>query len=224
MGAVCGNPTPATVIASPIMQKFPVTPIRMLVRRPAVLFLVSSIVIGILTVAVNPPLRGPDETAHFLRALGLARGDLVPSTTDARGRRGLFLTEEFYEQFSSFNEARETPPSGHRSYTDIFRSYLDAQPTAAREPAPVFVPYEGSEGYSPVPYLPYIAAAKLAAALDLKFLAMLYFMRISGLLAAAAITAYAIALTPSLKWMFFSRPCCRPRFISARSSVPMGRC
>ena len=67
----------------------------------------------------------------------------------------------------------------------------------------MFVPYEGSEGYSPVPYLPYIAAAKLAGALDLQFLAMLYFMRISGLLAAAAITAYAIALTPSLKWMFF---------------------
>ncbi len=186
-----------------LMRKFPVTPIRMLVLRPEVLFLVSSIVIGILTVAVNPPLRGPDETAHFFRALGLARGDLVPSTTDARGRRGLFLPQEFHRQLSFFNEARETPPSGDRTYIDIFRSYFDADPTAAQGSALVFVPYEGSEGYSPVPYLPYIAAAVIAGTFDLQFLAMLYLMRISGLLAAAAITAYAIALTPSLKWMFF---------------------
>lgn len=193
----------ATGIVSSLMQLFLTKPMRMLVLRPDILFLVSSIVMGILTVAVNPPLRGPDETAHFLRALGIARGDLIPSTADARGRRGLFLPEEFHTQLSFFNEARETPPSGHRSYIDIFRSYFDAESTAARGSAPVFVPYEGSEGYSPVPYLPYVAAAMIAGAFDLQFLAMLYFMRISGLLAAAAITAYAIALTPSLKWMFF---------------------
>jgi uncharacterized membrane protein len=185
------------------MRKFHDKSIRLLVGRPGLVFLVSSILIGLVTVAINPPLRGPDESAHFLRALGIAGGDLIPRIADPRGRRGLLLPPALHQQFSHFNEAREVLPPGRRTYLDVFRSYSDAAATATRPSAPVFVPYEGSEGYSPVPYLPYAAAAILAKVFDLQFLGMLYLMRIAGLLALSVVTAYAISLTPSLKWMFF---------------------
>jgi hypothetical protein len=190
----------ATGIVSSSMRQH-VKSMRMLLGRPDVLFFIGSVLIGALTVAINPPLRGPDETAHFLRALGIARGDLVPQTADSRGRRGLFLPAAFHQQLTHFNEAREALPSGYRTYLDVFRAYSE-KPSAATPAAPLFVPYEGSEGYSPVPYLPYAAAAILAEPFDVGFLGMLYIMRIAGLLAASIVTAYAIALTPSLKWMF----------------------
>lgn len=52
-------------------------------------------------------------------------------------------------------------------------------------------------------YLPYAAAALVAEAAGLEFLGHLYLMRIAGLVVSALITAYAIMLTPRLKWMFF---------------------
>jgi hypothetical protein len=192
-----------TGIVSSLMRQFRLTSIGMLAGRPDLVFLVSSILIGVLTVLINPPLRGPDETAHFLRALGIAEGEWIPRTADPRGRRGLFLPAEFHKQFSYFNELRETPSSGRRAYMEILRSYRDGQSTAERQLGWVFVPYEGSEGYSPIPYLPYAAAALVARILEFQFLETLYFMRIAGLLTASLIAACAITLTPSLQWMFF---------------------
>jgi hypothetical protein len=46
---------------------------------------------------------------------------------------------------------------------------------------PTFVPYAGSEGYSPDAYLPQVAAAITARALDLEFLTTFYLMRFAGL-------------------------------------------
>jgi hypothetical protein len=35
---------------------------------------------GSISIFVNPPLRGPDEIAHFLRIYSYARGELLPVT------------------------------------------------------------------------------------------------------------------------------------------------
>ena len=157
---------------------------------------------GFLGIALNPPLRGPDEPAHFLRALGIAHGELVPSTTDAQGRRGLFIAPDLYDGFVLFNTIRQAPPA-RSIYVDAFGRYF-APPSSQRDGAgPVFVPYEGSESYSPVPYLAYVPAVLIGEALGLKFLGTLYAMRIAGLLAAAALAAYAIAVAPHLRWMLF---------------------
>jgi uncharacterized membrane protein len=67
---------------------------------------------------------------------------------------------------------------------------------------PAFVPYAGSEGYSPAAYLPQAAAALLARIAKLEFVPTLYLMRAAGLAAMTAVVAYAIALTPVLKWPF----------------------
>jgi len=165
---------------------------------PAAIFVVLSAIFGTVIAAITPPLRGPDEAAHFLRAYGIAQGDIVASQADAQGRKGIFLAPAFYAQFALF-EAR------HAHERTPFRVVAEERSTSAQDSpsiGPVFVPYAGSEGYAPAPYLPHVAAALAARLIDLDFVATLYLMRLTGLLAMTLVAAYAITVVPSLKWTF----------------------
>jgi len=88
-------------------------------------------------------------------------------------------------------------------YADAFARYFAYAASEPEGGPPEFVPYEGSESYSPVPYLAYVPVALISKALGLKFLATLYVMRLAGLFASAVLGAYAIAGAPHLKWIFF---------------------
>src|SRR5260370_16411074 len=70
------------------------------------------------------------------------------------------------------------------------------------EGASLFAPFAGTEGYNPAAYIPYIVAAEIGRLLRLDFPAMLLLMRFLCLLAFTAVAAYAIAVTPALKWAF----------------------
>jgi uncharacterized membrane protein len=175
--------------------------------HPAALFCVFSLLAGIATIAATPPLRGPDENAHFLRAYGLAQGDIIPGQRDEDGRKGLFLPAQLHAEFDHFDAARASAGAIGFEYRQVFAVYQnsfsrDALPNLPLNP--VFTPYGGSEGYTPVAYLPYVAAAAAAEIASLDFLTMLYVMRFAGLLAVTAIIAYAIARTPVLPWGFFA--------------------
>ncbi len=193
-------------------------------RHPAALFVVLSLLSGALTIAATPPLRGADENAHFLRAYGIAKGEILTRQYDARGRKGLWLPPSVASDFSyfdaarerAFDAARERAGSADFNYRAVFRAFSVQTRTIA--PEPVFKLYGGSEGYSPVSYLPYAAVAGLAKLADLGFLPMLYLMRVAGLLAATALIAYAIAVTPFLRWPFFA-VAMLPSAIFARSVV-----
>jgi uncharacterized membrane protein len=161
-----------------------------------------SFIFGLVAIAATPPLRGPDEPAHFWRALGIARGDLIPTTVNERGHVGLFITADWHRQFSHFNEIRQGSPSERSNYWQIFRMYFANGVTAGEDAAPLFITYEGSQVYPPVPYIPYATAAFIARIFDLSFLWTLYLLRLTGLIVASAMIAYAIALTPFLKWAF----------------------
>jgi uncharacterized membrane protein len=69
-----------------------------------------------------------------------------------------------------------------------------------------FTPFAGTEGYNPVAYIPYLVAAVVGHLLRLDFPGMLLLMRFFGLLVFTAVIAYAIAVTPALKWAFPSNP------------------
>jgi uncharacterized membrane protein len=161
-----------------------------------------SFLFGLIVIAANPPLRGPDEPAHFWRAVGIAQGDLIPTTSNERGHVGLFITADWHRQFSHFNEIRQTPPSERPNYWQVFRSYFAHETATGEDTAPIFVTYEGSQVYSPVGYIPYAASAFVAKALDLSFLWTLYLLRLTGLIVSSAMIAYAISITPFLKWTF----------------------
>jgi uncharacterized membrane protein len=138
-------------------------------HRPEVIFFLMSFLFGLIAIAANPPLRGPDEPAHFWRAVGIAQGDLIPTTANERGHVGLFITADWHRQFSHFNEIRQSPPSERPNYWQIFRTYFANDMAAGAGTTPIFVTYEGSQVYSPVAYIPYAATAFIAKALDLSF-------------------------------------------------------
>jgi predicted membrane protein DUF2142 len=169
--------------------------------RPVAAFVALSLLFGTLIILATPPLRGPDETAHFLRAYGVAQGDLVPSIRDAQGRKGILLPPRLYDGFEFFESVRiKEKPAGF-GYGPVFKRYF-SRPEAAMAPdAPAtFVPYAGSEGYSPIAYLPQAAAALVARLLDLEFVSTLYLMRFAGLASLSALIAVAIAMVPPLAW------------------------
>jgi uncharacterized membrane protein len=161
-----------------------------------------SSIFGSAIVALAPPLRGPDESQHFLRAYGIAHGHIIASMPEAEERKGVLLPTGFHRDFSLFHSWQRSQRGDRFSYWQVFDEYggLDGYPAPAAKP--LFAPYGGSEGYSPVAYLPHSAAALLARAADLGFLPTFYLMRAAGLAAMTAVVAYAIALAPTLKWPF----------------------
>lgn len=203
------EPPGAAVLEGGVAAGYEPRGIRLPLARPAFLFSVLSLFFGLLTAIVTPPLRGADEPAHFLRAYGLARGEIVPELRDGKGRKGILLPAALYDDFDFFQRTRYrigTPGFDYRGvWADYARERAARGPgSAARAPvrAPVFVLYEGSEAYAPVAYLPYVAAAALARLVGLDFLGTLYLMRIFGLVAMTALAAYAIAVVPRLGWAF----------------------
>jgi uncharacterized membrane protein len=171
--------------------------------RPVTAFVTLSLLFGSLVILATPPLRGPDETAHFLRAYGIAQGDIVPSRRDGQNRKGVLLPPRLFEGFDFFESVRIIEKEAGFNYRGVFEAYLGNSPTRAAQSAG-FVPYAGSEGYSPIAYLPQAAAALLARALDLTFLPTLYLMRLAGLVVLTGVIACAIAIVPRLHWAFIA--------------------
>ena len=175
--------------------------VRMVVVRPSLVFGIASAIMGIAIALIAPPLRGPDETAHFLRAYGIGQGDLLPSAHDSNGRKGIQLPVSLHRQFHVFESWQSANRGEGFSYRRVFEEYRALGDGMIETPnQTVFVPYGGSEGYSPVAYLPQAAAAAVAQRAGLGFLETFYLMRMAGLLAMTMVAAYAIALTPVLKW------------------------
>lgn len=176
-----------------------------LLARPAAVFTVLSLLLGLTTTVVTPPLRAPDEPAHFLRIYGFARGEVLASAADEQGRKGLFLPGRLHEEFVFFADNRYRAGSAGFSYREVVTEYLQrraARITERNATPPVFVLFEGSEGYSPAAYLPQLVAGFIAELGDFDFLARLYLMRLAGLVAMTAVAAYAIAVLPYGQWAF----------------------
>src|SRR5947208_13735855 len=74
--------------------------------RPALIFVFLSLAFGSAISVVVPPLRGPDEIAHFLRIYSYARGQLLPSA-ELDGRKGIVVERELYNQLHFFRAVGE---------------------------------------------------------------------------------------------------------------------
>jgi uncharacterized membrane protein len=175
-------------------------------RYPATVFVLLSLAFGSLVSFVTPPLRGPDEISHFLRIYAYARGELLPAA-EVDGRKGIFVERELYHQLSFFRDAGEwfaTSRERGVRYGQIMALYRDFSVTVDDEldRPTVFAPFAGTEGYTPVVYAPYIVGAAIGRLLGLDLPEMLLLIRLLGLAAFTAVAAYAIAVTPILKWPF----------------------
>src|SRR5512132_3733253 len=89
---------------------------RLSLFHPAIIFAVLSMTFGALIIFLSAPLRGPDEAAHFLRAYGVAAGDIVPSEEDGAGRKGVLLPVRLHREFAAFEAAYATERRAHWSH------------------------------------------------------------------------------------------------------------
>ena len=170
--------------------------------RPVVAFTLASGIFGSSIAIITPPLRGPDESAHFLRAYAIAGGELVPHLVDEENHKGTWLPARIHRDYDFFETARYHFADKIFGYRDIYSEYRGLPPQQSIDGPSVFQPYAGSEGYTPIPYIPYVLAALLARAMDLDFLGTLYLMRFFGLALLTAAGAWAIAMMPYLRWAF----------------------
>jgi hypothetical protein len=120
-----------------------------------------------------PPLRGPDEIAHFLRIHSYAQGHLIPPASVA-DRKGIFVNHDLYRDLAFFKAAGEWFAQSRQDglrYGQIMQMHQPRSGTARGEISKeaVFMPFAGSEGYSPAAYIPYIVGEKIAGWLRLEF-------------------------------------------------------
>src|SRR5215216_1684576 len=174
--------------------------------NPATTFVFLSLAFGSLVAFVTPPLRGPDEISHFLRIYAYARGELLPAV-EIVGRKGIFVERELYEQLSFFRSAGEwfaTASENDVRYGQVMALYraVDGRIDDESDHRTIFAPFAGTEGYTPVVYLPYIPAAAIGRLLRLNVPDLLLLMRLFGVAAFTAVAAYAIKISPVLKWAF----------------------
>ena len=173
--------------------------------RPAFLFIVLSLAFGSAISVVVPPLRGPDEIAHFLRIYSYAQGELLPAV-EVDGRKGILIERELHAQLAFFKNAGERFAQDREKglrYAEIMQEDPAANGTPDDEEQTwKFMSFAGTEGYNPVAYAPYVVAAAIGNLLGLDFPNLLLLMRVLGLIAFTAVVAYAIRVTPTLKWAF----------------------
>src|SRR3979409_193957 len=184
---------------------------------PPIVVALLSLFCGSAIIVVNPPLRGPDEISHFLRIYSYTRGELLP-VTEINGHKGILVERVLYERLHFFKDSGGRFASLRQHKGDWFAKYRDegvrygqvmaeyhdiigARDDQA-EQTPVFAPFAGTEGYSPVAYAPYILAAVIGRLLSLDLPELLFLMRFLGLVVFTAMTSYAIAVTPTLQWAF----------------------
>jgi hypothetical protein len=121
---------------------------------PAVVFALLSLAFGSAIIVINPPLRGPDEISHFLRIHSYARGEFLP-TTEIDGRKGIFVERKLYDRLYFFKDSGEwfarSREEGVR-YGPIMAEYRRITDASTDDVAqgPVFAPFAGTEGYTPV--------------------------------------------------------------------------
>ena len=174
-------------------------------KLPAIVFALLSLAFGAAQIVVNPPLRGPDEISHFVRIYSYTRGNLLPAT-EIDGHKGVFVERELYERLYFFKNSGEWFAKARNEgirYGQIMAEYQRIRGASGEVPqSPVFAPFAGTEGYSPVSYAPYVLAAAIGRLFGLDLPELLFLMRFFGLVVFTAVAAYAIAVTPHLKWAF----------------------
>ena len=95
------------------------------------------------------------------------------------------------------------PDFSYRTLLADFFARRAERNSEARPRPPIFTPYAGSESYPPHVYAAPIVAALVGNLFGADFIVLVYAMRLAGLAFATALAAYAISVTPRLKWAFF---------------------
>lgn len=161
---------------------------------PQRLFVVIGLTATVLFTFVTPPFQVPDEVGHFWRAVTIARGAIFPRMERSGGvaavEKGLATIVNVFWK-----------PTAGAEHVKITWSQFRTSKWVRVEPEKR-VPVTFPAGYTPVPYLPQIAAALLTRAIPVRPVITFYLGRLFNAIAYIAIIALAIRTTPVLRWLF----------------------
>lgn len=155
---------------------------------PVALFVLLGLIFGGAAIILTPTYQGPDEPVHTYRIWQLSEGQIVAQEKD--GVLGGYLPCSLvaYERDDVVCGAC---PDGQVSSQTICAQHK------------IFAGFPTSAVYLPVMYLPQIAMAAVAHAIPVTPAALVYLLRIAGLLGYLALAATAIAVIPFRRWTMF---------------------
>jgi uncharacterized membrane protein len=159
-------------------------------------YLCLAALFGAFFLVVTPPLQVADETAHLLRSWAIAHGQLLAEQGSFRGFAGVEvprslagLDDRLGRRAVSFDPARKQDLARVRSELSV-----ELQPEDR-------IPYVLPNNYSPLCYLAPAAALRVAEALGLPPLALLYAGRAANLLLSTLLVFAAIRLAPAHRFV-----------------------
>lgn len=161
-------------------------------RSPERLFVVLASVLGLAYAALTPPCYVPDEVAHFWRAVSIAHGTLNPTEGKAPLPKGyqVFVFCVMHRDIAGKPELK------------IEREWLRTAWTIDQKPKEIVALTVTNASYTPWNYLPHIAAALIGRITGARPMIVFYLGRVFSLAAFLALVAFAIRVTPYLKWGF----------------------
>ena len=163
-------------------------PVRLCRVRVERFFILVCIPAGIVLSLVTAPFQAPDEAAHFLRIWQLSEGRVVADHYSG------WVPASLGECFTQF-EYLKAHPNSKATFTAIRREFARTLDASRRQ----YLPFENTAIYSPVPYLPQLAAVWLGRQMSLPPIALMYLGRCANALAFASLGWLTLRTLPILK-------------------------
>lgn len=169
------------------------------------LFVIVSLVFGVIFVSLTPPLWGLDEPSHFARAYQISRGGLLPHVQN--GSIGDLMPNNFikltnYRAYDILDVIHGGDIIHRKDVTD-FSMYNKIGSTALSSNQSNFWSFAT---YSPVAYPGAVIGITISNILKLTLLQTIFLARIFSLFVYIALAALAIWLMrgKKLAWLFFT--------------------
>ena len=151
------------------------------------IFLIMFLCIGLAYMVITPLSSTPDETEHFLRAYGIAQGDLVPMLNE-EGQGGSYVPENLIFCWNR----------GASTLSDMVHHLR-----MVSKPEKVFLTYSNTALYSPLTYLPQAIGVFIAKIIfNMPYLCA-YAGRFCELFTVGILLYFAIKITPIGKDIIF---------------------
>ncbi len=164
-------------------------------QQVARIFLVFSLIFGVIWVFLIPPLQTPDELNHICRAYMLSEGRLIGRRDPETGAAGDLLPASL----PALAEQLELDRLKYNKHEKVnSRRYAAAIRIRTRAEERVFIAFPNTLPYVPAAYVPQVLAIWVGRAADLPLIWTIYLMRLFTLALATGITWLALRRLPFL--------------------------
>lgn len=145
---------------------------------------------GSAFILITPPLQGPDEPQHFLRAYQVSEGGLLPGGAADNMPSSLYET---YKRILYSDDIRFKANEKYELHNTKAALAIPLEPTKEEN-------YANTTIYAPVAYLPHAIMIALGRVVEAPPVVLIYLARFGGLLAWLGLLYLSIRISPIGKW------------------------